>query len=145
MIEDEIATRIGELMTEGVGLRQGNEWGQRLSEEHAQRCQGWLAAAGNIVEVAVPDPNSSYRRMTAEIVNAKHGYKIPAAVGKVADILTRLLKDAQSGLVSSIADRVRAEVFDDFLDHAKAYLSDGSKNQAGVIAGVVFEDSLRSA
>ena len=33
--------------------------------------------------------------------------------------------------------------FDDFLDHGRAYLDNGQKNQAGVIAGVVFEDTTR--
>ena len=37
----------------------------------------------------------------------------------------------------------RAETFDDFLDHADAYLLEGRKSEAGVIAGVVFEDTLR--
>ena len=30
-----------------------------------------------------------------------------------------------------------------FLDHAKTYLKADRKNEAGVVAGVVFEDSLR--
>jgi hypothetical protein len=38
---------------------------------------------------------------------------------------------------------VRAEVFDDFLDHAKHYHREGKKNEAGTIAGVVFEDTIR--
>ena len=42
-----------------------------------------------------------------------------------------------------MADHVRAEVFDDFLDHAKSYRKNGRKNEAGVIAGVVFEDTVR--
>jgi hypothetical protein len=33
--------------------------------------------------------------------------------------------------------------FDDFLDHGSAYLKQGRKNEAGVIACIVFDDSLR--
>jgi hypothetical protein len=54
-----------------------------------------------------------------------------------------LLADADAGLLSSVADRARAETFDDFLDHADHYLGEARKNEAGVIAGVVFEDTLR--
>jgi hypothetical protein len=38
---------------------------------------------------------------------------------------------------------VRAETFDDFLDHSQDYLNRKKKNEAGVIAGVVFEDTIR--
>ncbi|MDL1969488.1 MAG: hypothetical protein LWW94_00670 [Candidatus Desulfofervidaceae bacterium] len=58
-------------------------------------------------------------------------------------ILRLLLQDIESGLLASIEDQTRASVFDDFLDHAKEYLKHKRKNEAGVIAGVVFEDTLR--
>jgi hypothetical protein len=38
---------------------------------------------------------------------------------------------------------VRAETFDDFLDYADAYREEGQKQPAGVLAGVVFEDTIR--
>lgn len=49
----------------------------------------------------------------------------------------------EAGLLGSITDQARAETFEDFLDHAEFYVLQGRKNEAGVIAGVVFEDSLR--
>ena len=54
-----------------------------------------------------------------------------------------LVKDIQTGLLTSVANPARTGGLDDFLDHAKLYIKDGHKNQAGVIAGVVFEDTLR--
>jgi hypothetical protein len=42
-----------------------------------------------------------------------------------------------------LGNRVRAETFDKFLDHGQAYLNDDRKMEAGVIAGVVFEDTIR--
>ena len=65
------------------------------------------------------------------------------AVGTTAALLRRMLADIEDGLLSSIVDRTVAETFDDFLDHAEAYLREGRKNPAGVIAGVIFEDSIR--
>ena len=65
------------------------------------------------------------------------------AVGELAAVLTALQTDADLGLLASVADRARAETFDDFLDHAHLYLEDSRKNEAGVLAGVVFEDTVR--
>ena len=141
-IEDVVVGRIKELIAEAQGLRVADKYGLAKSTEDEQACNGWLAAATNIIQMVVP-PDSPYRKYAEKIAGFEHGARIPDAVGRVGAILARLLKDAQSGLLSSIADHARAEVFDDFLDHAKAYLRDGRKNEAGVIAGVVFEDSVR--
>jgi hypothetical protein len=46
--------------------------------------------------------------------------------------------------LSSIEDQTKATVFDDFLGHAKEYSRKNLKKEAGVIAGVVFEDTLRN-
>lgn len=68
---------------------------------------------------------------------------IHTGVGELASVLKALMHDMNSGLLTSLADRARAETFDDFLDHADAYLKHKRKNHAGVIAGVVFEDTVR--
>nr|WP_300311579.1 hypothetical protein [Halomonas sp.] len=142
-IEDTVVRRIEELLDESSQLRRGNEYGQASSIQHAEKCKGWIAAASNIVELLVPDANSGYRRVADRIREHDYGYVIPQGVGEMSEVLTNLLRDAQAGLVASVADNARAEIFDDFLDHAKLYLKQGRKNEAGVIAGVVFEDSLR--
>ncbi len=41
-----------------------------------------------------------------------------------------------------LEDIIRAQTFDDFLDHAEEYHKSGRK-ESGVIAGVVFEDTIR--
>ena len=142
-IEESITARLDELVAEASALSQGNELGQVLSDAQAHNCRGWLAAAVNIVQVVLPDSNAGYRTNIEKIAEADRGYMINAAVGEVAAILVNLIKDSQSGLLSSVADHARAEVFDDFLDHAKSYMKNGCKNEAGVIAGVVFEDTVR--
>lgn len=142
-IEETIVTRITELIAEAQSLRQGTEHGQVRSDFHAQQCKGWIAAALNVVQLVIPDPNSGYRKIAEELASRRWGYVINDGVGELAQVLSNLLKDAQAGLISSVADRARAEVFDDFLDHAKSYLSEGHADRAGVIAGVVFEDALR--
>src|SRR5262249_33802799 len=54
-----------------------------------------------------------------------------------------LLPDIDAGLLADFGNRVRAETFDDFLDHADAYCKEGEQQAAGVLAGVVFEDTIR--
>jgi len=54
-----------------------------------------------------------------------------------------LLPDIDSGLLGDLGNKIRAETFDDFLDHAEYYLKESRKMEAGVIAGVVFEDTVR--
>ncbi len=142
-IEDAVVGRIKELLSEAESLRQGTKHGQVRSEDQAQRCKGWMAAALNVVQLVIADPASGYRKMAEELASRKWGYVINQGVGELAQILSNLLKDTQAGLISSVADRARAEVFDDFLDHAKSYLAEGHSDRAGVVAGVVFEDALR--
>jgi hypothetical protein len=57
--------------------------------------------------------------------------------------LVRLIGDARGGLLTAVASQARAEIFDDFLDSARKYRRAGRKNEAGAIAGVVFEDVMR--
>jgi hypothetical protein len=144
-IEEQIVLRLQTLLDQAPQLARGNKHGQVQSEEHRQQCAGWLASASNLVQRLCPNPESAYRLQVDRIVADGIHYGANDQVGEVAAILRALLTDAQSGLLTSIADRARAETFDDFLDHASAYLKKNCKNESGVIAGVVFEDSVRRA
>jgi len=53
------------------------------------------------------------------------------------------LPDIDRGLLGDLGNKIRAETFDDFLDHAEDYLKRNLKNEAGTIGGVVFEDTIR--
>jgi predicted nucleic acid-binding protein len=77
------------------------------------------------------------------IAESDHGYGIHNAVREVSLVLINLLRDADAGMLAAVADQARAEAFDDFLDHAAQYLKSARKQEAGVIAGVVFEDAVR--
>jgi hypothetical protein len=142
-IEDTVVSRITELIEEARSLQQGSEHGQVRSQDQAQRCKGWIAAALNIIQLVIVEPDSGYRKIVEELASRHWGFIINQGVGEISQILSNFLKDAQTGLISSVADRARAEVFDDFLDHAKSYLADNYSDRAGVIAGVVFENTLR--
>jgi hypothetical protein len=64
-------------------------------------------------------------------------------VSQVSTLLTRLLEEIDRGLLTTIENRAIAVTFDDFLDHGTEYLKHGRKNEAAVIAGFVFEDTIR--
>jgi hypothetical protein len=90
----------------------------------------------------VPTANKAYRRQIEKIAESA-GAGHARCVGSIAEILRALLTDIDAGLLTTLANRVRAETFDDFLDHADLHLKEGRKQEAGVIAGVVFEDTVR--
>lgn len=103
-----------------------------------QECDGWMASAQNLLQVIYPNALSPYRTQ----VTTLHG-PMTDRVGGMVQILRHLLLDVDAGLVLRIAEAARAEVFDDFLDQSAYYLQGKRVPQAGVIAGVVFEDTIR--
>jgi len=143
-IAEKITKKIAELISAASNLKLGNTNFQVHSPDHQQKCIGWLASAQNAVHLTVSNPSNPYRVSVDRICGTEHNLMVQQEVGKVSAILDMLQKDIQQGLLTSIEDQTRAAVFDDFLDHAKHYAQQGHKNEAGVIAGVVFEDTLRN-
>ena len=142
-IEPALRNRIEELIAQAVDLSRTSEYGGAHNAQHAAQCEGWMAASVHAVQVASGGSPNWYLSATEKIAAQDHGMVIPVAVGAVAEILRRLLADIDAGLLGSVADRARAETFDDFLDHGRAYLREGKVQEAAVIVGVVFEDSVR--
>lgn len=145
-VEQGIVRRINQLVEESRGLSEPDPTtGIARSQGHIGECAGWIAAALNIVQIACGTEGNAYWNKAHDIETAsrEYGWTIPRAVAELAPLLTQLLRDMEAGLLGSIADRARAETFDNFLDHGKAYLEEGRVKEAGVIAGVVFEDALR--
>jgi len=105
---------------------------------------GWLASAQNIVHLVVSNTNNPYRKLVDKICNNHRGYVINNSVGEVTVTLSLLLQDIDQGLLVSIEDQTRAFVFDDFLDHAKEYARNNNSKEAGIITGVIFEETLRT-
>lgn len=137
-----ISDRVNALIAEASEIRNGI-FNDRVSETDIGECRAWITSALNAICVLCPDENNSYRKRADEIAKRDSGYMLPDDVYEFRCLLLSLLKDIDAGLLMSIADRASAETFDDFLDHAVAYISENRKQEAGVIAGVVFEDCLR--
>jgi len=145
-IEQGVVRRINQLIEESGPLwRKTDTNGMAQSQGHVGECIGWVAAAMNIVRIACGTERNAYwtKVQAIEAASSEYGWLIPRAVSELAPLLKQLLLDIDAGLLGSIADRARAETFDNFLDHGKAYLAEERTKEAGVIAGVVFEDALR--
>lgn len=143
-VDERVRNKFNALIQSGNQLKHGNEYGQVRGPEHLQECVAWLTSARNIVHLVVNNPSNPYRMSVDKICVSDRGYCTQESVGEVTVILKALVEDIDLGLLASIENQTRAAVFDDFLDHAKEYARQNRKNESGVIAGVVFEDSLRS-
>ena len=142
-VEDAVAKRIEQLIAEAPRLSACEPSGQALTYEQCQDCSAWLTSAQNVVYLVCESSSSPYRAKADHLAQKSQGWFVCLTVGEMAAVLKSLLADAQAGLLASVADRARAQTFDDFLGHAEAYLKDKRKNESGAIAGVVFEDIVR--
>lgn len=143
-IEENIINQIKSLIDRSKNLKIGDpEYGQVRNENQLHECSGWIASALNVIQLVCPNPEHAYRKRAEKIEIRNSGWVIHRDVGEVASLLNELYHDIENGLLASVADKVSAETFDNFLDHAKDYVKVNLKNEAGVIAEVVFEDCLR--
>jgi len=138
MIEEDIRAKILELSEQATRLVVGLH--RNTIVRHAE-CESWLVQANNAVSMAIPIPNNPYRTRVERLAETKGNAIL--AVASIAEIFRALLPDIDRGLLGDLGNKIRAETFDDFLDHAVAYLKRNMKNEAGTIAGVVFEDTTR--
>ena len=137
MIEDRIRKKIQELIDRGNTLA-NEEQGDR---SHVALCVGWITEALNVTELAIPQPTNAYRvRLEA---TSRTGSTNVFRVDAMTATFRGLLRDIDAGLLNNFANKIRAETFDEFLEHAEWYHAHDRKNEAGVLAGVVFEDTVR--
>lgn len=129
-----VKERIEQLIAEAPELSGGSDF-------HRQRA--WLTAAQNAVELVCPLTSNPYHGRAQQIVNMAITPTISSSVSGMTALLARLLEEIEGGLLTTIENHAIAVTFDDFLDHGAEYLKGGRKNEAAVIAGIVFEDTIR--
>lgn len=140
MVEKALRDKIEQLIFRAPGIANADHFNGR-AEQWKAHGEAWVAEAVNVVDLAVPDFLNAYRNGLAQ---AKFSIiPLPERVPRIATLLRSLLTDIDAGLVSTIANTIRAKTFENFLDHAEAYQDLGQKDQAGVIAANVFEETLR--
>lgn len=140
-VEEKIQSRIAQLIGEAGPFRQAGDDGKHISEYHQEASDAWMVAALHVIRLVCPDAENPYRSRAEHL--AQFPYPDPREIGVVSELLRLLARDIDDGLLTSISDSARAQTFDDFLDHAAAYHSEDCKIESGVIAGVVFEDTVR--
>jgi hypothetical protein len=105
--------------------------------------RAWLIAAQNAAQIACPLANP-YRASAEHLVEkARQFTLVSSSVSEMAAMLRRLLEEIEGGLLTTIENHAIAVTFDDFLDHGAEYLKHGRKDEAAVISGIVFEDTIR--
>ncbi len=112
MLEQAIRAKIQDLVRRSDALTSG---GRLRDAGHIGLCQGWITEAMNIIELAVPIENNSYRRQITKIGDG--GGEFIADVASIAAILRAVLPDIDAGLIADFGNTIRAETFDDFLEH----------------------------
>jgi hypothetical protein len=112
----------------------------RSGDGYQQRA--WLTAARNAVDLVCPSANNAYFVGARQILTSPT-LVVPYSLSEMAALLARLLEEIEGGLLTTIENHAIAVTFDDFLDHGAEYLKHGRKNEAAVIAGIVFEDTIR--
>jgi len=140
---ERVIEKLGSLVAEAKQIEFDADEYNNVDEHADNQALAWITSAHNAIVLACPDAASPYRRtIDALIVESATGSQ-RWFMARIAALLVQVEKDAGAGLLTSLADGIRAELFDDFLEHAKHYIQSSKKSEAGVIAGVVFEDSLR--
>jgi hypothetical protein len=135
--------RIEQLITEGTTSFQ-SDLEQVANPSDIARCKGYVSAGLAAVEACCPPAHAYVREARAIAENAKtSGYAVHMRMFEIAELLKRLRADIADGLLVDLESVIVAEAFDDFLDHAVAYERANRKSEAGVVAGVVFEDTIR--
>jgi hypothetical protein len=135
VINNIVRRKIQDLIARAPSLIGG---GDLPHDARMAKCSSWITEALNVTQFAIPSPQNPYRAQIERTLGSKD-----YCVAVIAETLRSLLPDIDAGLLGDLGNQVRAETFDDFLDHGQAYLDGARKMEAGVIAGVVFEDTVR--
>lgn len=104
--------------------------------------RGWCVSAASLIAAVVADPAHPYRIVAASHIASLSKNLISACSGLFGQ-LQHLRRDFDAGILTNLEAQVSAQTFDDILDHAEAYLKEGRHEPAGVLAGVIFEDTVR--
>jgi hypothetical protein len=137
MIGDNVRRKLEDLIARAPALVDDGDIPR--DGRHVARCSAWITEALNAIAYAIPSPQNPYR---ARIEHGGGG-TTTQRVASIFETLRALLPDIDAGLLGDLGNQVRAETFDNFLDHGAAYLAEKRKMEAGVIVGVVFEDTIR--
>jgi len=135
-IEDRLKKRIRQLINRAEVLKSENP-------AHSAKRRAWLAAAFHVLNMITPKGSAYDEAISIQNAHYREGWSTADIVDVLSEYLSVMMEDIDNGILASIIYRAKGETYDDFLEHAKAYMNDGKARESGVIAGVVFEDTIR--
>lgn len=106
--------------------------------------QAWMTSCANLISLTTAQ-GSYFRDELTRITTSKElagGAPWPL-VQKMHGLLASLKDEAEHGLLRRLEDTVMATAFDDFLDHAEAFHRANKAREAGVLAAIVLEDTIK--
>src|SRR5260370_15690926 len=101
MIEENIRRKIQELIDLSGRLIITSS-GVARDTQHLSECHRWITEALNVIQLAIPMPNSPYRR---RIEKLGEGSGQPQRVASIAEILRALLPDIDAGLLGDLGNK----------------------------------------
>lgn len=103
-----------------------------------------MTSAANLVSIAASQGSYFRDELLRITTNDQLKGGVPwALVQKMQGLLTSLKDEAAHGLLRRLEDVVVATAFDDFLDHAEAFHKGNKAREAGVLAAIVLEDTIK--
>lgn len=146
----DLLQRIDALLQRGSGLslsRQNDaDYGPSywVQSDLIPDVQAWITSCANLVSLTT-SPGSYFREELERITTSKElaGGAPWALVQKMQGLLSALKDEANHGLLRRLEDVVVATAFDDFLDHADAFHRANKAREAGVLAAIVLEDTIK--
>jgi uncharacterized protein YutE (UPF0331/DUF86 family) len=146
----DLLQRIDALLQRGSALasrrKHDGEYGPTywVQSEMIPDVQAWMTSAANLISLTT-SPGSYFREELERITTDKQlaGGAPWAVVQKMHGLLAALKDEASHGLLRRLEDVVVATAFDDFLDHAEAFHRANKAREAGVLAAIVLEDTIK--
>lgn len=105
----------------------------------ARKAEEWVTSCVSFIGRVLGSDSEHYKRLQkhSEKVAQHHHATLAAAV------LSSAYDDYKGGYLFEAIKRIRAEVFDDFLEQAAHFLKEGYFGVSAVLTGAVLEDTLR--
>jgi hypothetical protein len=146
----DLLQRIDALLIRGSGLtsrrQHDGDYGPTywVESDLIPDVQAWMTSAANLISLTT-SPGSYFLGELERITTSKElGGGAPwALVQKMQGLLTALKDETNHGLLHRLEDVVMATAFDDFLDHADAFHRANKAREAGVLAAIVLEDTIK--
>lgn len=142
MINEKIIQQLNLLIKDWEVLRRWNENWQALSQDHIERCDWYIGWVNSFISQYLKKQNG-YFQSISQLISQVNGWMVPSTVWSICENLKRLKFDIENGLLKWFESKISAEIFDTFLDHWEVYLKNNRKNEAWVIIGITFEDTVR--